>query len=193
MITQTRNLNLITGGIPQIINVSQYDKGETLTFNLYNQSSLFTIPSDSQVLIQGTKPDGHGFQYACAYNGSVVTATLTQQMTAVAGDVIVELSINKDNITLGTANFILKVEECALKDSAVISDSELPLLIELAGEQVKQAEAWANGTRDGQPIGSSDPAYNKNAKYWANEAKGYLGPYGITEAEWARLATLWAI
>lgn len=171
MITQNKNLNLVPGGIPQIINVSQYDKGQTLTFNLYNQGTPFTIPTGAEVSIQGTKPDNHGFAYSCTFSGSIVTAILQQQMTAVAGDVVTEISITKNGNLLATANFILRVEKAALNDDTVISDTEIPVIIELATQQVEDAEAWANGTRNGVPVGPSDPAYHKSSKYWSEQPK----------------------
>lgn len=42
-----------------------------------------------------------------------------------------------------------------------------------AGEaetQAKNAEAWATGERDGEPVPSGDDAYQNNAKYYADEA-----------------------
>lgn len=39
-----------------------------------------------------------------------------------------------------------------------------------AGTAAASAEAWANGTRDGELIPSTDPAYGKNAKAWASAA-----------------------
>lgn len=38
------------------------------------------------------------------------------------------------------------------------------------GDEVEQAEAWAAGTRDGQPVPSTDPAYHNNAAYYAGQA-----------------------
>ena len=32
------------------------------------------------------------------------------------------------------------------------------------------AEAWANGTRDGEPVTSGDPAYHNNSKYYSEQA-----------------------
>lgn len=40
-----------------------------------------------------------------------------------------------------------------------------------AGNSKLDAEAWANGTRNGQPVGSSDPAYHNNSKYWKDQAQ----------------------
>lgn len=171
MITQNKNLNLVPGGIPQIINVSQYDKGQTLTFDLYNQGSPFTIPTGAEVSIQGTKPDNHGFAYSCTFSGSIVTAILQQQMTAVAGDVLTEIAISKSGNLIATANFILRVEKAALGDDTVISDTEIPEIIELATQQVEDAEAWANGTRNGVPVDSSDPAFHNNSYFWSQQPK----------------------
>ena len=193
MTTQTINLNLIPNGIEPVLHVSQYDKGQTWNFNLFAGSQPFDIPSEATVLIQGTKADNTGFQYACAYSGNVVTAIEQQQMTAFAGKVSVEIAILKNNALIGSHNFILMVEPAALRDDTIISDTELPILIELAGEQVKEAEAWAKGTKDNVPVDSSDPQYNNNAYHWSEVARSYMGAYGITDQEWAQLNTLWAI
>ena len=193
MTSQTINLNLIPGGIEPIIHVSQYDKGQTWTFNLFEGSQPFTIPTGATVLIQGTKADKTGFQYACSFSGNVVTAIEQQQMTAFPGKVPTEIVVSKNNELIGSLNFIIDVEPAALRDDTIISDTELPILIELAGEQVKEAEAWAKGTKDNVPVDSTAPQYNNNAYHWSEVARSYMGAYGITDQEWAQLNTLWAI
>jgi hypothetical protein len=42
--------------------------------------------------------------------------------------------------------------------------------------KVEDAEAYAKGTRNGVAVGSSDPAYQNNAKYFADQAKEVIGP-----------------
>lgn len=42
--------------------------------------------------------------------------------------------------------------------------------------KVEDAEAYAKGTRNGVAVGSSDPAYHNNAKYFADQAKEAIGP-----------------
>ena len=42
--------------------------------------------------------------------------------------------------------------------------------------KVEDAEAYAKGTRNGVAVGSSDPAYQNNAKYFADQAKEAIGP-----------------
>lgn len=193
MTIQTINLNLIPAGVKPIINVSQYDKGQTWLFNLYTGSQPFSIPSGSTVSILGTKPDKTGFQYSCTFSGNVVTVIEQQQMTVIAGDVPAEIRITKSSELIGSLNFIISVEPAALRNDTIISDTELPVLIDLASGQVKEAEAWAKGTKDGTAVSSSDPQYHNNAYYWCQQAKTYMGPYGITDSEWTQLNTLWRI
>lgn len=184
MITQRTNVNLIPGRVNPRINVSQYDKGSrTLQFCLYNGDAAFNITSGMTALIQGTKPDGHGFQLPATVTtgSSVVTADLTEQMAIVAGDVVCELVILKNSEKLATANFILAVEPTALKDSAAMSDSELPLIIALATEQMENSEAWAVGTKNGEAVPSTDPQYHNNAKYYAES----IGVYSDEAEAWA--------
>lgn len=135
MITQRTNVNLIPGRVNPRINVSQYDKGSrTLQFVLYNGDAAYSITSGTTALIQGTKPDGHGFQLSATVTtgSNLVTANLTEQMAIVAGDVVCELVLLKGSEKLATANFVLAVEPTALKDSAAMSDSELPIILALA-------------------------------------------------------------
>lgn len=172
MTSQTINLNLIPGGIEPIIHVSQYDKGQTWTFNIYSGSQSFSIPSGANVSIRGTKPDNNGFAYDCTYSGNAVTATEQQQMTAVAGKVAAEIVITKNSEMIGSANFVINVEKAALDSDTPISDTEIPAIIELAQEQAEDAEAWAKGTKNGQAVPSTAEQYHNNAKYWAEQASG---------------------
>ena len=188
MTSQAFNLELIPKGIPPIVSVSQYDKGQEWLITILKDGEPFTIPAGSVVVIEGTKEDGTGFQYPCTYSGSTVTAIEQQQMTIFRGDVAVQLRITKNNDLIGTLNFIVRVEPAALADDTVISDTELPL-IEEAVEKLPEviayasdAEAWAVGTRDGVPVSSTDPTYHNNAKYYGDNTIGF-----ITDSQWASI------
>ena len=174
MITQTTNLNLIPGGVLPRINVSQYDKGSrSLVFNLYNGSVLFSVPSNSSVAIQGTKPDRTAFSYSCTYNGSTVTAPLELQMTVLAGEIMCEIVITKNNEVLGTGNFILSVEPASIPEDVDISETVLPTYMEAGRQNMLDAEAWAKGTKDGVAVSSTDPQYHNHAKYYAEKSSDY--------------------
>lgn len=186
MITQSINLNLITGQVLPRVNASQYDNNtRTLTMYLYDGELTFNIPNGVSGYIQGTKPDRTGFQYLATVTAgsNVVTFDITEQMTAVAGDVTCELVLVDGDDRIATVNFILHVEPAALSDDTVISETDLPLIEEAAelaqqiGGFIEQmdadaakSEAFGAGTVNGVPVTSDNPAYENNAKYYADEA-----------------------
>lgn len=198
MTSQTINLDLIPKGVPPVINVSQYDKGQTWNINILKDGTAFTVPSGSAVTIMGTKGDGTGFEYSCTFSGSQVVVTEEQQMTVISGDVPAEIRISKNNAIIGSLNFIIRVEPAALSDDTVISETDLPL-IEQAVEIVDQipeieneleaiaedAEAWAVGTKNGVPVSSSAPQYQNNSKFYAENCIGM-----ITDAQWSSIQSI---
>lgn len=139
------NVDINPGGVNPVLHASQYDMGRSFTLTLYNGATSYTIPAGATVTIEGVKPDQHGFQYEVdSVSGSTVTFHTTQQMTAVRGDVQCEIRIKKDDLEIGTANFILAVEMSPLNDDTIVSDTELPIIIALATEQMLRAEAAAD-------------------------------------------------
>lgn len=169
MTTQTKDINMISGGVRSYVNVSQYDVGSEIKFALYNNSSAFTPPAGTTVRVEGRKPDGNGFSYSASLSDNVVTITVTDQMTVLSGEVLCELRLTKDSVDIGTANFILAVEEAPINSNVPISNTEIPAIIELARQEQYNAEAWAQGTRNGVPVSSDDPTYHNNAKYYGQE------------------------
>lgn len=173
MITQTTNLNLIPYGPPIVVHCDQYDEGTgRLIFNLYENDLAYT-PSGTAV-IQGTKPDNHGFNYNCTMVGNVVTADLTDQMTPVAGSVRCQIVVTESDGRTGSFAFILEVQKSALPDDTVLSDSDFQLIqqaIQDTAESAEDAEAWAVGERNGVPVTSGDETYQNNAKYWASQSQ----------------------
>lgn len=192
MTSQTFNLDLIPQGVPPIIHVSQYDKGQTWFIKVFENGVPFEIPEGCGVTVQGTKPDNTVFQYACVYAGSIISATLMQQMTAVVGDVITEIRITQNNSAqiVGSLNFITRVEDGGITDSAVVSETDISLIeqaLELvdrvpeivqeceqyviaSGDNADYAEKFAAGTIGGTPVPNTDPAYQNNAKYYKEQA-----------------------
>ena len=160
MITQTYDINLIPnfGSVPVVVHASQYDTGRTLTFNLLNGDLVFTPASGARATINGTKPDGHGFEYIATISGSTISAQITNQMTAVAGSVRCELRIIDNTGEVGTANFILEVEKAGLADDTDVSDTELPAIITLATYQMQQAAESARQAASSANSASQDAA-----------------------------------
>lgn len=134
MIEQAYDLNLIPGGVPIIVNVSQADAGtRTLKFNVFNRNELYTIPSDVKAEVVGTKQDHHCFINECTMSGSIVSVLVTGQMTAVQGDVTCKIRFIKDGTSnvLGSAIFVLRVDTAALPEDADLSASDIPMIEEV--------------------------------------------------------------
>lgn len=168
MITQTFKLNLIPDSAPIVVNCDQYDKGTgRLIIELYEDDIAYT-PTGTAI-IQGTKPDGHGFAYAATLAGNVVTADLTEQMTAVAGRVRCQVVVTETSGRTGTFVFMLDVQRSALPADSDMSDSDY----QIVEQAILNAEGWAVGEHGGVPVGPDDPTYHNNAKYWADMASQY--------------------
>lgn len=166
---QTIDLDVITGGVPQVLHVSQYDTGaRTLEFNIYASNNDLDL-TGATAKISGKKPDGLGFEYPATISDGVVSADCTDQMTAVAGIVECAITLTDSDGQIQTARFDLNVKPAPLNDDTVISDSDFPLIQRAIGAE-EDAEAWAVGTRNGEPVPVSDPTYENNSKYWAEQA-----------------------
>lgn len=132
-ITKTNRLNMTGGGVPVIVRLSQYDDDFTLVFELYSTDGTFTIPSGTTAEVRGTKSDGKGYSASATLDitNKKVTVTGDQQMTAVSGKNIFELTLWKSNKELNTANFILDVEPAALDRSTIKSESKILELLDV--------------------------------------------------------------
>lgn len=163
-------INTIPGGIPQFINVSQYDKGYTIDVTLQEGNNPYSIPSGALVRVQGTKSDHYGFDYPCTVSNNVIKMPVEEQMTVFAGPVSIELVISVNGSRIGSANAVLNVEEAALQDTTIISDSDMPLIREAiaaaevateAAEEAKQAAQQASNKVDM----TDGMAYNPSLKF----------------------------
>ena len=149
MITQTYALNLIPGGVPVRVPVSQYDAGSRdITFSLYCGNTLFSIPTGAVATCDGIKPDRKGFSYPATVSGHTVTVPVTQQMTAAAGEVECQIAIRKDGQVLGSANFLLVVERAALPEDSDMSASEIASIETWKNQALAAAQAAAESETD---------------------------------------------
>jgi hypothetical protein len=198
-ITQHFDLNMIPDSEPVIVHVNQYDTGTgRLIAHLYDGDVAYT-PTGTAA-IQGTKPDGRGFMYSATLDGNTVTADLKDQMSVVAGHVRCQIVVSETSGITGTFCFDLEVQESALPDDAEVSESDYPIIEELIHEaqeaattaataevnaeaSAEDSEAWAVGTRGGEPVSPSDPTYHNNSKYWAEHGGGGEGGHVIMDED----------
>lgn len=191
MLTTTYEIDLVPGGVPVVIHVSQYDVDtRILHFNLINSEGALSVPSAARAAIRGTKPDGNGFDYtAAATIGATVSVdfTVTAQMTAVAGRVPCEIYLytgtpptttnpsGTNYKQLATAKFILRVERAALDKGTLKSDSEIRQLIDVV-DRTDELLAAAQDIED---------AYET----YSNKAVFYAEAQSLTAAQQAQART----
>ena len=123
-------LNLIPGGVMKVIHVNQVNENIEIQFRIMNGAQPFNVPEGVSCTIRGTKGDNFGYaaDVAVTAGSNIVTVTLTEQLTAVAGaGNIFELVFvgASDDMKVSTENFILDVERAALGEDTVVSDSDL--------------------------------------------------------------------
>lgn len=133
MITKTYDLDMHSGGVPVIVHLSQYDEDFSLVFNLFSSVGTFTVESGTTAAIRGTKKDGMGYSVDATLDvtNKKVTVAGDQQMTAVAGRQVFELTLTKSDKELNTANFILDVERAALDKDTLASESVIKELVDV--------------------------------------------------------------
>lgn len=189
---QNTELNIVPGGIIPVVHVSQYDVDRVLTFNLYDRNSEASLASGTTAVIEGTKPDGNGFQYAATITGNTVTVNTTIQMTVLSGTVDCKIVLRNGSQVIGTALFIMDVEKAGINENTPISETDLPLIISEATEQMQRAEAaataaalseenaeaealkaegYATGKQNGGEVSSESPYYHNNAEYYSEYAE----------------------
>ena len=152
-ITQTFNLNLIPSGAPIVIHCDQYDVGEgRLIAKLFKGDTEYTPGAGATVIVQGKKPDGHGFMYAATLSGNTVTMDLTEQMSIVAGRVCAQVVVDEGDDRTGTFVFFIDVQMSALPADTDMSRSDYQLVEELL--------------ETAQSISTNFPYIGANGNWW---------------------------
>lgn len=169
---QICNLQYAPDGVNPVVHVSQFDVGRQFKLKLYDGATPYSMPSGTTARIDGIKPDGHGFSYTnnVSVSGNTATITTTLQMTVVKGAVKCEIRFVNGGNNIGTLNFVMEVEESPINENTDYSETEIPVLVDLATSHMLEAEAWARGTKDNVPVTSSDAQYHNNSKYYSERA-----------------------
>lgn len=148
--------NMIPGGVTPTINVSQYDNDYAVTVTLIEGAEIYTPPAGATIRVEGTKPDGHGFEYPCTYQGNVVTMPIYTQMTVVSGRFPIELVVYQSGLRVGSCNIIFAVERAPLGEDTDISETVIPDII--AGAQAQADAAAASATQAAASAESAETA-----------------------------------
>ena len=189
------SLNVSSASVPPTLHMTQGDSNSrSIVAALFSGASPFNIPTRSSVMVRFGKPDGTGGLYDATesgapvvFAGNTVTAPVAAQMLSVPGVVVAQIEVyssateESPAYRLASFCFFVDVEKSAYPDDTIISSDYYNILSEsiqqalqysqISQSSAKDAEAWAVGQRGGVDIPSTDPAYNNNAKYWAQNAE----------------------
>ena len=130
MVTYNQTLCITPGEAPVIMRANQYDSDFVYKFELFVRTGTLSFEGGTTAFIRGTKKDGNAYSAEATLTDNIVTVNGEVQMTAVAGDNIFEIVLEKDGKELSTSNFILRVEPAAL-DKDTISNSKIRELVDV--------------------------------------------------------------
>ena len=128
---RTVDLTIAPGDVLPVVNVSQYDSAYQLNCRLWNTDDTpYLIPENANARLDMTKEDGNGVSVAMSIsnaNRAICYLWMVLQMTTCVGDNTCEIVLvhRDDGRRLGTINFIMRVERAALRNNAVVSESQI--------------------------------------------------------------------
>lgn len=130
LITETYYLSLTQDnrGILRL-RCSQDDTLRTVNLKLYNNGSIFVIPSGVSASVSGVKQNGAVFSKPCtiSQNRENVVLQLSSDITNTDGIIVAEIVLNDgEGGRLGTSNFIIQVEKNPIR-AGVVQDTETPI------------------------------------------------------------------
>lgn len=159
--------------------VFTWQNGTTKTVDLNIEKIPVSFSMSPQGVITMTTDDGTTYT---ADVGSLIKTYTFSDSTEIDFTVTTDASGNKtvtaalkDGSIVGTKlepNYLANCQSAAnsASGSATAADGS-----------AEDSEAWAVGTRDGVPVPSTDPAYNNNAKYWAQHVPSSFA--GLTDTD----------
>lgn len=112
------------------VRCSQGDSSRNINLILYNNGSVFTIPSGVSASVRGVRQDGSIFSKSCSImsNRTGVVLTLNSAINGVAGIAVAEIVLTDGGGNkVGTSNFIIQVESNLLLRGTVEVGEESPV------------------------------------------------------------------
>lgn len=122
---ETIKVDLIPGKVAPVCYASQFDAGRQIKIELLSNGQPHTLAGTETVTLNERKMDGCVVTAELTNNGGTfVILETTEQMTAVAGACLCELQIEDGTTKIGTANFLMFIEDSPL-NNGVTSDSQI--------------------------------------------------------------------
>ena len=156
---QIINVDLIPGKVMPILHASQFDIGRALGVKLYNGGAVYNLAGTEVVSVSVRKPDGNIVTETLTNSGgNELEIITTEQMTACAGASLCEIKIEDSGDVIGSANFVLEVEEDPL-DGGIASQSEINNLATQVADLVSEQYDSGNVIFDAVPTAGHGNGY----------------------------------
>lgn len=115
----------------------------------------YPIPEGVSAYFRFRKPDGKAIVNRVSINDNTISLTFSKQTLAVAGRGYGDITLQSGTEILSSVSFILIIMASPSVADEITSSSEFGLLTEVVADAqntIYEAEAWASGTRGGNPI-----------------------------------------
>ena len=161
--TENHILQLVPGGVPLVLHVSQYDADRSYIFTPYYGAVKYEKEQGSAVALEATKPDSTVVAITPTYSDDgTISFDLPASLTQVAGDVRAKLVIlDESGKRIASAKIIFAVDVAGIDTYARVSESDLALLHSVEektaniAENMKRAEASATAAAQSEKNAST--------------------------------------
>ena len=191
--TENHILQMVPGGVPLVLHVSQYDAERAYILTPYYGSVKYERQPDSTAVLEATKPDSTVVAIAATYgDDGTISFNLPASITQAAGDVRSKVSIlNERGKRVSSAKIVFAVDAAGIDTYARVSESDLELLrnieeqTEIIAENMKAAAASASAAGKSADAAASSAASasmsEENASASARNAAGYANTASESE------------
>jgi hypothetical protein len=176
MQTQDLILDIVPGGVPPVIDVTQYDTAREIKITLSSRTSAsFALSSNYTYELRGTRANKTGFidtDAVSMIDSRTLIFTTTGTMTSIAGECRCGILIFDGDEHIETINFIMQVHKSSLDLDTIVNSDDFRDLLDIAiGEYIAQ-----HGTGV-PPGGTTDQVLKKRSNNdldteWADESGG---------------------
>ena len=153
-------LNLIPSGVNPTCHCSQYDNGRVIRIELFDGLTPYTLQSGDVVTLKVRKPDNHivTTTVESTQGNNYVDIVTTEQICAVVGYNLCDLTITNSSKVIGTLNFIMAIERDVIADGDP-SQSVIENLDSLVAQAVSEQYDSNNVLFDTAPTANHNEPY----------------------------------
>lgn len=163
--TENHILQMVPGGVPLVLHVSQYDAERAYILTPYYGSTKYERQPDSTAVLEATKPDSTVVAITVTYGeDGTISFNLPAAITQVAGDVRSKVSIlDERGKRVSSAKIVFAVDTAGIDTYARVSESDLELLRNVEEQTVSIAENVKNAAASAAAAKTSETNAGKSA------------------------------